>query len=278
MRPHGTVAAELECENGVLVYRTSYDPNLIAALKAAVPAGERHWDNERRVWLVAQRHAQLLVKLTEQYLGINIGIPGGIGQAAQPETKILDVRYIGATKERGDGERSAFGWCDGGWNVVFPESVLQLWFGMDQPQPDAAPTLYGVLGLRKAADEGDIRRAYRRLARQWHPDVCREPNAKEQFIVIQHAYEVLSSSTQRARYDAGLALEATLGMERRLLAVPNDGYRSPLRCGMIMCNGIQSIKFMVSEILAWEDVTDAAGRVLSTSWPLGAQTYKEDWL
>ncbi len=268
-------------ENGALVYSTPYDPVLVAALKHRIPATDRQWDKTRGVWLVAPGYANTLVQISDDCLDVRPTLPAIPPTSQRTETRVLDVRYIGTTKSRDDGERTAFGWCDGGWSVIFSESVLQMWFGMDQPQPDAAPTLYGVLGLRPSADDNDIRKAYRRLARQWHPDVCREPNAKEQFIVIQRAYEALSNPMQRARYDAGLMLEATLGKakQQRLDGVFNSEYRSPLRCGLILCSGITILgRFIVNEIKLWNDITDAQGRVLSTSWPLGADTFLESWV
>ncbi len=277
--------ASLTYESGVLVYRTPYEPDLVAALKVKVPAADRKWDGTRKVWLVAPQHAHELVELTARHLGEDIAMPAIPQQTAAPEVRILDIRYIGQTKDRGNGERSAFGWVNGGWNVVFPEPVLRAWFGLDQQRPEEAPTLYGVLGLKQQAAESEIKKAYRRLALQWHPDRCSEPDAKEVFIRIQHAYEVLNNPTQRARYDAGLALEAGVQAKKwtqgdmdhvtRMLA---NGYRSPLRCGMVMCTGIETLgRFVVSEIHGWEDIIDRAGRVLVTSWPAGAKTFEEQW-
>lgn len=272
--------ASLTYESGVLVYRTPYDPELVAALKVQVPATDRKWDGARKVWLIAPQHARELVRLTDEYLGENIAVPAMPQQAATPEVRILDVRYIGATKDRGDGERSAFGWHSGGWNVVFPEPVLRAWFGLDQQRPEEAPTLYGVLGLKQQAADSEIKKAYRRLALQWHPDRCSEPDAKEVFIRIQHAYEVLSDQGMRARYDAGLALEASVQSRQRPKAeqMAFTGYRSPLRCGLLMCTGIETLgRFVVSEIHGWEDIVDQAGRVLVTSWPKGATIFEEQW-
>lgn len=280
--------ASLTYESGVLVYRTPYEPDLVAALKVKVPAADRKWDGTRKVWLVAPQHAHELVELTARHLGEDIAMPAIPQQTAAPEVRILDIRYIGQTKDRGNGERSAFGWVNGGWNVVFPEPVLRAWFGLDQQRPEEAPTLYGVLGLKQQAAESEIKKAYRRLALQWHPDRCSEPDAKEVFIRIQHAYEVLSDQGMRARYDAGLALEtqarATQPAMRQYArgSDPNqlslDGYRSPLRCGQIMCTGIETLgRFVVSEIHGWEDIVDRAGRVLVTSWPKGATIFEEQW-
>ncbi len=60
---------------------------------------------------------------------------------------------------------------------------------------------YEVLGVAKDASEADIKRAYRKLAAQYHPDVNHEPGAEERFKEINEANEVLSDSDKRARYD-----------------------------------------------------------------------------
>lgn len=60
---------------------------------------------------------------------------------------------------------------------------------------------YEILGVQRDADKEEIKRAYRRLARKYHPDVNREPGAEETFKEINRAYEVLSESETRARYD-----------------------------------------------------------------------------
>jgi molecular chaperone DnaJ len=62
--------------------------------------------------------------------------------------------------------------------------------------------LYDVLGVTRDASDEDIRRAYRRLARELHPDVNGDPAAEERFKEIAGAYEILSDPERRARYDA----------------------------------------------------------------------------
>jgi molecular chaperone DnaJ len=60
---------------------------------------------------------------------------------------------------------------------------------------------YELLGVSQGADEREIKSAFRRLARQYHPDVSQEADAEEKFKEINEAYEVLSDDDKRARYD-----------------------------------------------------------------------------
>jgi len=60
---------------------------------------------------------------------------------------------------------------------------------------------YSVLGVESGADEKAIKAAYRRLARKYHPDVSKEPNAEENFKSVSEAYEVLGNAERRAQYD-----------------------------------------------------------------------------
>lgn len=60
---------------------------------------------------------------------------------------------------------------------------------------------YDVLGVQRNASDKEIKKAYRSLARKYHPDVCKEPGAEERFKEINEAYSVLSDSQKRAQYD-----------------------------------------------------------------------------
>src|SRR5438128_5102739 len=60
---------------------------------------------------------------------------------------------------------------------------------------------YEVLGVPRDADEADIKRAFRRLARELHPDVSEAPDAEERFREVVEAYEVLSKRETRELYD-----------------------------------------------------------------------------
>jgi curved DNA-binding protein len=60
---------------------------------------------------------------------------------------------------------------------------------------------YEILGVTRAADAEALKRAYRKLARKYHPDVSKERNAEDKFKELQEAYEVLKDPEKRAAYD-----------------------------------------------------------------------------
>ena len=60
---------------------------------------------------------------------------------------------------------------------------------------------YQILGVSRDADADTLKRAYRKLARQYHPDVNKEPGAEDKFKEIGKAYEALADPETRARYD-----------------------------------------------------------------------------
>ncbi|MFV0274701.1 MAG: molecular chaperone DnaJ [Bacilli bacterium] len=60
---------------------------------------------------------------------------------------------------------------------------------------------YEILGVSKTATEAELKSAFRKLAKQYHPDISKEENAKEKFQEIQEAYAVLSDKTKRNQYD-----------------------------------------------------------------------------
>ncbi|XP_054779660.1 uncharacterized protein LOC129287500 isoform X2 [Prosopis cineraria] len=77
----------------------------------------------------------------------------------------------------------------------------------------ASGDYYAALGVPKSATSKEIKAAYRRLARQYHPDVNKEPGATEKFKEISAAYEVLSDDKKRALYDqyGEAAVNGTMG-------------------------------------------------------------------
>ena len=60
---------------------------------------------------------------------------------------------------------------------------------------------YEVLGVSKSATDEEIKRSFRKLAKQYHPDVNKEPGAEEKFKEIGEAYAILSDPQKRQQYD-----------------------------------------------------------------------------
>src|ERR687893_1474305 len=65
-----------------------------------------------------------------------------------------------------------------------------------------SPDYYKTLGVDKKASQDDIKKAYRKLARQYHPDTNKDSGAEDRFKEVSEAYDVLSDPDQRRRYDA----------------------------------------------------------------------------
>lgn len=256
-----------------LAFFSSYNRLLVWELKDRIPVAERKWDPARKCWVVAAQHALLLAQLVRDTLGITIDVPAPIGVSATLFSGSLDVRYIGRIKNRDDGTESAFGWTKGGWNAIFTAQSLRTWFKANDT-PALRGSLYAVLGLDTEASDTELKKAHRRAAKQWHPDVCHEPDAEAQFRRIQSAYEILSDPARRGRYNAGLALQG------RLQQVPLDDqdFVPPLRCGLIAVEASPLLgRYIVERITKWDDITDTAGRTLVTSWKAGADHFTEEW-
>jgi hypothetical protein len=262
---------------GFLV-QTTYDPDFVALLKCKIPPMGRNWDMEGRVWIVETRYAAVLQGLLDEYYPGTQVPQVTATHTPHVETRQSEVRYIGATKNRGNNSWSAFGYCHGSWSLVFPEEVLKRWFLPGECSDSGTTTeatLYRVLSVDKKAESEDIKRAWRRLVRQWHPDVCKEPNASAQFRRIQEAYEELIDPSKRAHYDAALALAASARSTGCIQIT--HGFQPPLRCGLLLVKGYEKVgRFVVSEILTWDDIVQD-GKTLVTSWPADADMFVETW-
>ncbi len=273
--------ASVELKNGMLLYRTPYHAGLVAALKTAVPATARRWEPNEKLWLVDPAFGNALQQVTAQVLGERLTLPALTGAVCNAVTTVLDLRYLGRVKSREDGSESAFGWTNGGWNSIWPKSVLYDWFGVTA-RPGEATTLYARLGVSHDTPGAEIKKAFRRLARQWHPDVCREPDARAQFEAIKAAYDLLSDPMRRGKYDAGLALEAIwrqVEADKQSMAAQVSEWAPPLRCGYVLASARSILgRHVVEQILAWEDITNAAGQVLVSSWQAGADKFTESWV
>lgn len=258
-----------------------FDRVLVDAVKA-LPYTSRRWDSGRKAWIIAPQTVNDVVRLVRDHTGLVLQVPALVNTG--PELRAYRVEYIGRCKPR-DGGSSASGFTNDSWSVLFPEQVLRSWFGDSEPDetPTGVRTLYQVLTVKQDAPADEIKQAFRRLARTWHPDVCKEPDASEQFQRIQHAWEILRDDKTRRKYNAGLALEVSQHRLKNHEVRRHDadafGYRSPLRNGYLFVEGVFKVgQLVVSKILSWNDITRADGKTMVSSWPDGAKTFRVDWV
>lgn len=261
-----------------------YSANAVADLKLAVPNAARRWDGARKCWLIDPKYGKDAAQVIERHFGERLAIP--TTHRAAKELRLLEVRYLGRCKPGTGRDPVAGAWvgarASGSWAAAFPKSVLRRWFdGGFEAAGDAPETLFAVLGVPRGATGDQIMAGYRRMVKHTHPDVNREPDAAERFRAVQHAYEVLKDDRTRRKYVMGLELEASLTVREQrydLYDVSQYGWRAPLRCGYILAEGAERVgRFVASEIISWQPITNLLGQELITSWPNGAQMFVEAW-
>ncbi|OUZ99856.1 Heat shock protein DnaJ [Macleaya cordata] len=123
----------------------------------------------------------------------------------------------------------------------------------------AAADYYSTLGVPKSASSKDIKAAYRKLARQYHPDVNKEPGATDKFKEISTAYEVLSDDKKRALYDqyGEAGVKSTVGGPGAYTANPFDLFETFFGTNMGNFSGMDQTGFGTrrrSTIIKGEDI------------------------
>ena len=274
--------ARLEATNGGLKFTSSYDSGLVSSLKAQVPPTARRWDNDNKAWIVATRYGQVVADICRAELGVNVVVPLQGNTRPRSEQRLIQVDYIGQLKDRGDGTLTAFGLVSPGneWAVVFSESVLRAWFeGDNKKESVVTTTLYSLLALKRDATQDEIKAAWRRMIKRYHPDVNRDDDAATMTRAINDAYEVLRNPNMRKRYDAGLKLEASIqGTQPKTLFNAVGYWRPPIRCGNILATGHEEVgRFVVERIDEWLDIT-RNGMTLVTSWDATTNSLIKEWI
>lgn len=268
-------------EQGNLVVKTPFNRSWVDDLKASIPHHGRQWNPQKKAWIVAYIYGQDVINVCQRNLGITPIIPKQqTSIKPTPVIKLMKIEYIGAAKEREDGSMTATGYCDGQWSVIFPLKALREWFegNGDKPlNPDIAPSLYAILGIKRNATDKDIKKAYRIAAKTWHPDVNND-DTTEQFRRVNEAYEILKDSQQRRKYDAGLFLQAQAEKQPEQNFSIANYWKPPKRCGWITMQGEETLgRFMVSHILTWEEIIES-GMTMVSYWPKGADAFTVDWI
>ncbi|WP_223644214.1 J domain-containing protein [Corallococcus sp. EGB] len=103
--------------------------------------------------------------------------------------------------------------------------------------------LYAVLGVAKTADAHDIRRAYLRQVRRYHPDSDPRPESTEHFLRIQAAYDELGDAAKRQRYDARNRAVVDVTSATEAPRMPMEARPAPApRCDLNIPRGRMGVK------------------------------------
>jgi hypothetical protein len=272
----------MEIQGNSIVLHSPYNRDFVNDFKEDVPYTARRWNPTDKVWTFAPQYGARVRDLILFHYGVNVAVPATHAQSRE-QTTIVKLMYLGLPKDRGEGKLISYGWANGGWTTLWPLSVLKAWFepmnNGDDVVPNAAQTLYGVLGVKRKASGAEIKSAWRKLARRFHPDMNSDPDATAQMQRVNEAYGILQDVGKRARYDAGLKLESAIGKSSLPRFTQSNVYRPPYRCGLVMVSAIEEVgRLNVKRILEWQDIVNHRGQILTTFWRFGDDRYSERWI
>lgn len=278
-----------------LSINTPFNRDFVYQLKRDIPAGDRAW--VKPDWVVTRRHEQNIIKIIRDVFNEDPHIIDDTAQASTPIIRMIKLEYLGRCKDKFPDEPMASGWVDGNWSVAFRESALRSFFEGTDTTPQAQSTTprddsyYGTLGIPMFSPAEDIKKAYRRMARQWHPDVNKgDPDADEMFKKINTANSVLSDPPKKKKYDFILRitvdqLKADSFLEQLKKSASSYsgyddvyGYRAPYKCGLLLVEGTITLgRLVVSKIHSWDDIIEN-GKMMVSSWPAGADKFVIQWI
>lgn len=264
-------AVRVLAESGGYKVLTPFNRNFVDALKFEIPSTGRKWEPSSKCWYVSESFGPKLKELIDQHYGTDVQLPNILGATPQIFEVTFQADYVANCKQGNGIDTSAASvHCRGGWNARIPEKVLRTWFkqAAAAEAANAPQTFYAMLGCDESASELEIKKAFKRAARQWHPDLCKEPEARDMFEKIKAASEVLLDVVQRAKYNAGLMFEKMAkspGQKRRVSQYAS--FTPLLRCGMLTVRGKTELGMLiVEEILAWEDIENEFGQTMVSFW------------
>ena len=277
-------------------FYSSYDAGLVQSIKYEIPYNMRRWNPDKKCWIIDDSQIDFLDDIVQDHFGIALQIQHMPKQTTKlPSTRLIRVEYIGQIKDRGNGELSAYGAIAQfntplgkyspvmgvplplEWKYVFPEPTLKKWFlgGNAKDAPNVS-TFYTVLAIKQNTPQNEIKKAWRKMAKRYHPDINSDDDATKMMQLVNDAYNVLRNPQKRKKYDAGLRLQNSLSANNK--PIRGSDFTIPIRCGMILAKGHDRVgRFIVDEILEWTDIVEN-GRTLVTSWDLSTNSLRREWV
>lgn len=269
--------------DGMLAIDTPFSREFKDELKDIVPSIERKWDDKMRVWLVHPKHGKAVKKLIRKYYLVDIQIPDVKLEDGKINTDIIKLLYLGTVKDRNKGFAYGLDFETTNWDILIHKDVLETWFNGNLRKVEGPKSLFQVLGVSMDSTPDEIKKGFRKMALQWHPDHCKEPNAADKFRIINDAYNILKDEKMRERYLYGINQTAlTFGNVRvnnQGIERDTDSYVPNLRCGILNAKyEITMGRRIVQEIYSWDDIVDANGKILVTSWAYGDTRLSIEWV
>jgi len=265
----------ITAEKGNLVVKTPFSWDFVNAIDNDVPSTSKMFDRKRKVWILDPNYSDWPKNTIMTVYSEDVLIPKTYPASKFMLDKTFNILYLGASKQRQDGSVSSYGYNESSsnWDVVFDEKILLEWFDLPETS-NSKSSLYAILGIKRTNDKDYIKKGFWRMAKQWHPDHCTEPDAEEIFKRINAAYQTLSSDNLRARYNAGLVLESTLDNQ-----YDTSKFRPPLRCGCITtdCDYVAG-RYHVKQIKRWIDIVNSENKTLVTSWSRYDSNFVTRWI
>lgn len=264
---------------GQIELYADYDRNLIAELRRQIPDSDKrpvYVNGKFSHWSILPKHHDLLVDLIQMVLNEMPLVITARGIATK-QAKMFNLRYIGSSKERryGSAVNTSLGYVNDDWHLEVPEEVLIDWFDFGF-RPSKPKTLYGVLGVDQSVSSREIKRAYRLMAKKYHPDMS--TGNQQKFLAVQGAYEFLSDKKKRKLYDLGLKEDSKPVAKNSINGLTQYGYTPPIKCGLVLCEGEERLGlFRVSKILKWEPII-RNGLKLETSYDIASHEIVEEWV
>lgn len=270
----------MEYKYGGIKIDTPYSASFINRIKDTVPKDLRRWDGKS--WYVAPSQSPYVCGIILDVFDVMLK-PPIITDYEIPINETFRVEYISSPYADPASnlpvwkEGSCAGLVDGAWTLKFSRGTLEQWFIAQNKQ--TAKTHYEVLGVAPDAHPDEVKKAFRRLAQKFHPDVNKEPGAEEQFKAINASYQLLSDLKKRRLYDAFGRFKAA-ATENKLAFPPGHIYWvPPKRCGMITLSGLAFLGVVtVGSITAWSSITNARGQTMQSCWNSGATLPHITWI
>jgi len=270
--------------------KCKYDRAFIDALKIEVPSFGRTWDNDHRTWHIDPDWYKEVENLVWYHFKFRPTWPQA--RLFKPNYRDIDFKLMYVGNSKGDPDRAtkrASSGTDGkSWDYIFWEFALANWFtGVTPSRPrQQLANLYSILEIPEDFPTDQMKAAFWKQAKIWHPDVNKTPEATERFKLVNEAFETLSKPLRRARYDIGLKIEKEemfqAGHNSRgnysNISQYGSTFKPPVRCGILRARGYDRMgRFYITEVEDWNDIVDQRGRTLVTKWDMRSQTVVQEW-